>query len=85
MAEKLTWDDAEKIGALLSRKHPELYPLSTDLEEMFRQLRVLGEVGPLFEDCRHQITISIRGSWYSLANGRARSSYCIWRGWSPIM
>ena len=27
MAEKLTWDDAEKIGVLLARKHPELYPL----------------------------------------------------------
>jgi hypothetical protein len=26
MAAKLTWDDAEKIGMLLSRKHPELYP-----------------------------------------------------------
>src|SRR5260370_15681898 len=32
---------------------------------MFRQLRVLGEVGPLFEDCRYQITISIRGSCYA--------------------
>ena len=26
MAAKLTWDDTEKIGMLLSRKHPELYP-----------------------------------------------------------
>jgi FeS assembly protein IscX len=38
MAEKLTWDDAEKIGALLSRKHPELYPLSTDLKELHRRV-----------------------------------------------
>ena len=38
MAEKLTWDDATKIGVLLSRKHPELYPLSTDLEELHRRV-----------------------------------------------
>jgi len=43
MAEKLTWDDAEKIGALLTRKHPELYPLSTDLEELHRRVTDLAE------------------------------------------
>jgi len=36
MAEKLTWGDAGKIGVLVSRKHPELYPLSTDLDELHR-------------------------------------------------
>jgi FeS assembly protein IscX len=43
MAEQLTWDDAVKIGVLLSRKYPELYPLSTDLEELHR--RVMSLVG----------------------------------------
>ena len=43
MAEKLTWDDAEKIGVLLARKHPELYPLSTDLEELRRRVTDLAE------------------------------------------
>lgn len=43
MAEKLTWDNAEKIGVLLSRKHPELYPLSTDLEELHRRVTNLTE------------------------------------------
>jgi FeS assembly protein IscX len=38
MAEKLTWDDAAQIGMLLSRKHPELYPLSTDLEDLHRRV-----------------------------------------------
>jgi len=38
MAEKLTWDDATKIGVLLSRKHPDLYPLSTDLEDLHRRV-----------------------------------------------
>ena len=41
MAEKLTWDDDAKIGVLLSRKHPELYPLSTDLEEVHRRVTSL--------------------------------------------
>ena len=43
MAAKLTWDDAENIGVLLSRKHPELYPLSTDLEELHRRVTNLAE------------------------------------------
>jgi FeS assembly protein IscX len=43
MAEKLTWDDAVKIGVLLSRKHPELYPLLTDLEELHRRVTNLAE------------------------------------------
>ena len=43
MPDKLTWDDAAKIGVLLSRKHPELYPLSTDLEELHRKVTNLVE------------------------------------------
>ena len=43
MAEKLTWDDAEKIGVLLVRKHPELYPLSTDFDELRRRVMELDE------------------------------------------
>ena len=39
MAEKLTWDDAEKIGVLLARKHPELYPLSTDFDELRQRVQ----------------------------------------------
>ena len=38
MTEKLTWDDATKIGVLLSRKHPELYPLSTELKDLHRRV-----------------------------------------------
>jgi FeS assembly protein IscX len=43
MAEKLTWDDAAKIGVLLARKHLELYPLSTDLEVLQRRVTELAE------------------------------------------
>ena len=46
MSEKFTWDNAEKIGVLLARKHPELYPLSTSLEELHRRVIDLAE----FED-----------------------------------
>ncbi|HXU14851.1 MAG TPA: Fe-S cluster assembly protein IscX [Terriglobales bacterium] len=46
MGDKLTWDDVEKIGVLLSRKHPELYPLSTDLAELHRRVTNL----PGFQD-----------------------------------
>lgn len=43
MAEKLTWNDATKIGVLLSRKHPELYPLATNLEDLHRRVTSLTE------------------------------------------
>jgi len=43
MADKLTWDDAAKIGVLLSRKHPELYPLKTNLDELHRRVTNLPE------------------------------------------
>jgi FeS assembly protein IscX len=46
MAANLTWDDAEKIGVLLARKHPEFDPLSTDLDELRRRVAGLAE----FED-----------------------------------
>ena len=46
MADKLTWDDATKIAMLLSRKHPEIYPLTTNLEELHRR----GTNLPDFED-----------------------------------
>ena len=45
MAQKLTWDDAAKIGVLLARKHPELYPLSTDLEVLHKRVTELAEFG----------------------------------------
>ena len=41
MNEKLMWDDATQIGVLLSRKHPELYPLSTELEDLHRHVTKL--------------------------------------------
>jgi FeS assembly protein IscX len=36
MPEKLTWDDAQKIGVLLARKHPELFPEAASLEDLHR-------------------------------------------------
>ncbi len=43
MAERLTWDDAEKIGVLLARKYPELDPLSTDLDQLRQRVTELAE------------------------------------------
>jgi len=63
MAEKLTWDDAEKIGVLLARKYPELYPLSTDLDELRRRVTNLAE----FEDdsgaCDENKLEAIQKAW----------------------
>jgi FeS assembly protein IscX len=63
MTEKLTWDDAEKIGVLLARKHPELYPLSTDLEELRRRVTDLAEFKDDFEACDKNRLEAIRMAW----------------------
>lgn len=62
MADKLTWDDAEKIGVLLARKHPELYPLSTDAEELRRRVTGLAEFDDV-ETCDEEKLEAIRAAW----------------------
>ena len=39
----LTWDDFERIGILLSKKHPELEPQSASLEDLHRHVTALIE------------------------------------------
>jgi FeS assembly protein IscX len=63
MTEKLTWDDAEKIGVLLARKYPELYPLSTDLEELRRRVTDLAEFKDDSQTCDHDKLEAIRTAW----------------------
>ncbi len=63
MAEKLTWDDAEKIGVLLARKHPELYPLSTDLDELRRRVVDLPEFNNDVTTCDEDKLEAIRTAW----------------------
>lgn len=63
MAEKLTWDDAAKIGVLLARKHPELYPLSTDLEVLQRRVTELAEFKDNLETFDKNKLEAIQAAW----------------------
>jgi FeS assembly protein IscX len=63
MAEKLTWDDAEKIGVLLARKHPELCPLSTDSEELRQRITDLAEFNDDSTACDQKKLETIRAAW----------------------
>ena len=63
MAENLTWNDAAKIGVLLSRKHPELYPLSTSLEELHRQVTSLPEFKDSADTFDKSKLEAIRAAW----------------------
>jgi FeS assembly protein IscX len=63
MTEKLTWDDAAKIGVLLSRKHPELYPLSTDLDVVCRLVTELAEFKDDLMNCDQNKLEAIRTAW----------------------
>lgn len=63
MAEKLTWDDADKIGVLLARTHPELLPLSTDLEDLRRRVTELPEFKDDSTTCDNDKLEAIRTAW----------------------
>lgn len=63
MAEKLTWNDADKIGVLLSRRHPELYPLATDLEQLHQRVIQLAEFGDDANTFDKQKLEAIRAAW----------------------
>ena len=43
MSNKFSWNDAVNIGILLSKKYPELYPLTADLNDLHRYVTELGE------------------------------------------
>ena len=43
MFEKLSWDDVEPIGILLSKRHFELNPLETSLNDLHRHVIELPE------------------------------------------
>ena len=63
MADELTWNDAEKIGRLLSRKHPGLYPLSTDLKELHRRVMDLSEFNDHDNTFDQEKLEAIRTAW----------------------
>ena len=63
MAEKLTWDDAARIGVLLARKHPELDPLSTDSNELRRRVTDLEEFKDDLTTCDENKLEAIRTAW----------------------
>lgn len=63
MADKLTWDDTEKIGVLLARRYPELYPLSTGLDELRRRVTGLAEFNADLATCDNNKLEAIRTAW----------------------
>lgn len=63
MAEKLTWDDAEKIAVLLARKHPELSPLSTAADELRRRVEDLPEFKDISTAYDNDKLEAIRAAW----------------------
>jgi len=63
MAEKLGWDDAEKIGVLLAKKHRELDPLSMNLEELRRRVTDLAEFKDDSQTADSEKLEAIRAAW----------------------
>ena len=63
MAQKLTWDDASKIGVLLARQHPQLYPLSTELQVLHQRVTELAEFEDNPETFDKNKLEAIRSAW----------------------
>lgn len=63
MSEKLTWDDAEKIGILLSKKHPELDPLAAGLNDLHRYVIELPEFKGDAKSFQQDKLEAIRAAW----------------------
>lgn len=63
MAGKLTWDDAPKIGVLLARKYPDLYPLCSDLDQLRRRVTELAEFDDSSTACDTNKLEAIRAAW----------------------
>jgi FeS assembly protein IscX len=43
MSDEVAWDDAARIGILLSKKHPDLNPLAIDLNDLQHYVAELAE------------------------------------------
>ena len=63
MPDKLTWDDAAKIGVLLARKHPDLYPLSTELHDLRQRVLALAEFQDASTNYDDEKLEAIRTAW----------------------
>ena len=63
MADKLTWDDAAKIGVLLARKYPELYPLCAELDDLRRRIAELPGFQADLTPCDETKLEAIRAAW----------------------
>jgi FeS assembly protein IscX len=63
MSDKVAWDDAAKIGILLSKKHPDLYPLAADLNDLRRYVADLAEVEDDSNTASADKLEAIRGAW----------------------
>ncbi len=63
MPEKLTWDNTEEIGILLSNRHPEVHPLAVGLHDLHRYVRELSEFNGDPEVFEEQKLEAIRAAW----------------------
>jgi FeS assembly protein IscX len=63
MSDKVTWDDAATIGILLSKKHPDLDPFATDLNDLHRYVTELAEFEGDPKTSSGEKLEAIRGAW----------------------
>jgi FeS assembly protein IscX len=73
MSDGLTWQDANKLGILLSNTHPEIEPHTVDLADVHRYVVALSEFkgDPNYYD--EQALQAIRNAWNTEYLERTRS------------
>jgi FeS assembly protein IscX len=63
MSNTVTWDDAAEIGILLVRKHPDLNPFATDLNDLHRYVTELAEFEADRKTFSGEKLEAIRAAW----------------------
>jgi FeS assembly protein IscX len=63
MSHKVTWDDAAEIGILLSQKHLDVNPFSTDLNDLHRYVTALAEFEGDHKTFNGEKLEAIRAAW----------------------
>ena len=73
LAKKLTWDDAEDLGILLSETHPELDPLAVRFTDLHRYVTELPDFAGDFKASNEGKLEAIQMAWHEEFQDRTQA------------
>jgi FeS assembly protein IscX len=60
---KLTWNDTDELGYMLSRKYPDINPLSARFTDLRRYVMELADFEAPPEGCNERVLEAIQMAW----------------------